>query len=373
MRIAYTYHAFCRRPYTGISKYLTRLIANLDSRDYCEARVFAPIFTDGFLPDLKGTLVAGHQIPVNSALTRPAARCLNSLLAPRQLARWKPDLVHETYYSANSSAPPGCGTVLTIYDMIHEIYPADFHRWDRTRQLKKSAVSRADHIICISENTRQDLVTLLNVPPDKTSVIYLGVDDREGEAFHSTDAEINSTLRGRPFLLFIGQRGGYKNFVGFVKAYASSAWLVNEFDVICFGGGVFSRHELELLDSLKIGDRIYQLGGNDKVLSDIFDHATLFVYPSLYEGFGLPPLEAMAHGCAVACSNVSSIPEVVGNAGAYFDPNDIESIRATLEDVTASEEKRRELHRIGFAQRAMFTWKKCAAETFSVYQKLCKH
>jgi glycosyltransferase involved in cell wall biosynthesis len=249
--------------------------------------------------------------------------------------------------------------------MIHEKFPDDFHRFDKTRELKKIAVSRADHIICISENTRQDLISLLNVPWEKTSVIHLGVDSPPNGLSCSPEEGIK-----RPYLLYIGQRGGYKNFLGLIKAYAVSADLTNDFDIICFGGGAFSKSEKKLFDQLKIGNKIHRAGGSDDILCRLFAHATLLVYPSLYEGFGLPPLEAMVHGCPVACSNTSSIPEVVGNAGAYFDPNDVESIRATLEDVATAQQKRQELSEAGFSRHKKFTWEKCAEETLSVYQRL---
>lgn len=368
MRVGYTYHAFCRQAYTGITRYLTRLISDLDSQDFCDVKVFAPFYTNNFLSNLKSELVSGHHISANSTITRPAIRYLNSLLVPRQLAQWKPALVHETYYSAKPSVRSECRTVLTVYDMIHEKFPDNFHRWDRTRQLKALAVSRADHIICISENTRRDLISLLNVPAEKISVVYLGVDNPKGKFLQTEEENSISSFRNRPYLLYIGQRGGYKNFLGLMKAYAASPNLTKEFDVICFGGGAFSKHELKFLNSLKINDKVYQINGKDNTLSHLFNQATLFIYPSLYEGFGLPLLEAMTHGCAVACSNTSSIPEVVGNAGAYFNPYDIESIRSTLEEATASENMRHKLTKNGFAQQEEFTWERCAKETFSVYQ-----
>ena len=216
--------------------------------------------------------------------------------------------------------------VLTIYDLIHERYPNSFINSVGTTRPKKIAANRADHVICISESTRRDLVEYCGVPEERTSVIYLGVDPNFGQVINTTER-----LNPRPFLLYVGARGGYKNFNGLVKAFAKSERLRQEFDLLCFGGGAISSSELELAMALGLRpNQLIQIGGSDNILVSLYKQASALVYPSLYEGFGIPPLEAMTVGCPVICSNSSSLPEVVGDAAETFNPLDMEAILAAL-------------------------------------------
>jgi len=230
--------------------------------------------------------------------------------------------------------------------------------------MKRIATQRADHVICISECTRKDLLEFFYLPEDKVSVVYLGF-DRLNPVISTVD------FKNKPYLLYVGQRRGYKNFEGFLRAYASSAWLRNNFDVVCFGGGIFSREETKLFEEFRLsGDQLIQVNGSDSKLANFYRDAALFVYPSLYEGFGIPPLEAMSLDCPVACSNSSSIPEVVGDAGEYFDPNDTESMRTAMERVLNSTSRRAELIERGRLRCTHFSWARCAEETLAVYRSL---
>jgi glycosyltransferase involved in cell wall biosynthesis len=116
--------------------------------------------------------------------------------------------------------------------------------------------------------------------------------------------------------------------------------------------------------------QVMQFGGSDQMLAGLYEHASAFIYPSLYEGFGIPPLEAMSYGCPVVCSKTSSIPEVVGDAGEYFDPADIESMRVAIERVVTSDSHRKLLIAKGRARLKYFSWDRCAAETLDLYMKL---
>jgi glycosyltransferase involved in cell wall biosynthesis len=177
--------------------------------------------------------------------------------------------------------------------------------------------------------------------------------------------------KSKPYLLYVGHRGGYKNFEGFLRAYASSLWLSDNFNVVCFGGGIFSRDEVALIKSLRLSmNHVIQVNGGDNKLASVYRDAALFVYPSLYEGFGIPPLEAMSLGCPVACSNTSSIPEVAGDAAEYFDPYDLDSMRTAMELVLSSEVRLNELIKLGKFRCARFSWDRCAKETLSVYKGL---
>ncbi len=174
-----------------------------------------------------------------------------------------------------------------------------------------------------------------------------------------------------PYFLYVGQRSGYKNFARLLNAYASLPRIRNEFDLISFGTNAFTPQEKEAIHSLGLDPmRVRHLSGDDASLAYLYRKATAFVYPSLYEGFGLPPLEAMSLGCPVLCSNTSSMPEVVGDAGLFFDPLDSEAIRQAMESVASSLELRRDLISRGTQRVKSFSYDRCAAETLAVYGSL---
>ena len=173
------------------------------------------------------------------------------------------------------------------------------------------------------------------------------------------------------FLLYVGNRGGYKNFLRLLEAYGTSPQLKMGYELICVGGGGFHADELKTMQALGLdSNQVMQLGGSDQLLARLYESASAFVFPSLYEGFGIPPLEAMSHDCPVVCSNTSSIPEVVGDAGEYFNPEDIENMRAAIERVVTSDSLRKLLIAKGRARLQFFSWDRCAAETLEVYSKL---
>lgn len=327
-------------------------------------RIIAPFYKNNYIKKvLQKSDISGIQVPSLPRSDR-ISKFLNGIVSPVLLRSFNPDIIHETYYGRSFWIPKKAKKILTVYDMIHEIFPTNFGNKDNISFLKKSAVQLADHIICISDNTKKDLINILDVECSKISVVHLG--------FTLTESKNSTNLSlPRPYLLYVGSRRSYKNFHRFFSAYASSDQLSKHFDVVCFGGGNFDLQELDFFNSLKISsDKIHQLSGDDAVLSQLYQGAVVFVYPSLYEGFGLPPLEAMSYGCAVACSGTSSIPEVVGKAAIMFDPSDQDSIRSALEKVCFDTALREMLVKLGFERIKNFSWRKCAIETHNVYKKI---
>jgi glycosyltransferase involved in cell wall biosynthesis len=182
---------------------------------------------------------------------------------------------------------------------------------------------------------------------------------------------LTEKIPDKPFLLYVGLRGGYKNFNRFLQAVASSTTLKSSFTVTAFGGGAFNAAEQSLIQTLGFQlNQIRQVSGDDALLAQHYSQASALVYPSTYEGFGLPPLEAMSLGCPVISSHASVMPEICGNAAEYFEPLDIESIRQAIEAVLSSIKRRDELIAKGLAQAAHYSWPICAERHLSVYQRL---
>jgi glycosyltransferase involved in cell wall biosynthesis len=365
MRIAFDPQVFLLQEYGGISRYVCSLARQLAAYPDVDARIIAPLHYNRHLDEVPEGIARGWRVPRVRKTTRLVCSA-SEFLARHAMREFRPMIVHETYYSRQSLAPKTARRVITVYDMVSERFPAEFGGGQFT-DTKKIAVSRADHVLCISENTRRDLIELFGIAPERTSVVYLGCDDLAPPV----DAGARNENVSRPYLLYVGSRGGYKNFAALIRAFASSSWLRSNFSVMCCGGGAFIPDELALFRQLQLSDvHVHQISGGDEILASMYKDAAAFVYPSLYEGFGIPPLEAMSLGCPVICGNTSSIPEVVGDAGEYFDPNDTESVRTAIENVLQSTNRSNDLVAKGHARRALFSWERCARETLDIYRSI---
>ena len=361
MRVLFDAQIFRQQRYGGISRYFCELATRLAADPVVFARIVAPHHRNEYLATLPQPLVLGWPSKRWKRLGK-VSRWAGHLLERRAIARVQPDVIHETYYWGSPLRHPGAGRVLTVYDMIHERFPQHFAPDEPTAASKRRAVAEADHVICISHSTKRDLIDILRVPESKVSVTHLSANIQPPPAPPPPD--------GAPYFLYVGDRGGYKNFLGVVEALGTSARL-REFRLACFGGGELKAEEWAAIDRAGIArDRIVQHHGDDAALARLYAGALCLVYPSLYEGFGIPPLEAMRCDCPVACSNTSSIPEVVGDAAASFDPMDTESIRHALEDVAGSEGRRAQLVECGRARLQTFSWDRCAAETLAIYRQI---
>jgi glycosyltransferase involved in cell wall biosynthesis len=362
-RIIYDDQTFALQQYGGISRYFCEVALRVAHQGTFDVHVVAPFHYNDYLAQ-SGVPTVGVHLAPRIPRTGRLYRAANAVLAPLVTRLAKPALVHQTYYKP-SRAPDSSCKILTVFDMIHELFPEGFPASDSTAADKRASVAQADHIICISQNTRSDLIRLLDVDPAKVSVTYLGC---SGLFEATADPSPQPGEPERPYILYVGHRAGYKNFANALRAYASSARLVQEFDFLAFGGFAFSVQERELFRSLGLRDgSVRRLTGDDAQLARAYRRARVLVYPSLYEGFGIPPLEAMSCGCPVAGSSTSSIPEVIGPAGELFDPHSVDSIAAALERVCLDEQRRARLITEGTARLERFSWDRCATETMGVY------
>lgn len=367
MKIAYDAQIFFEQEYGGVSRYFCEIASRISKFQDLQVSITAPMHINAYLEHLPPHIVSGFRLPGTDHLAL-SARGVGMLIGDLMLRSISPDIIHETYYFPYRLGPRRARRVLTIFDMIHERFASDFTATDRTARFKLMAAERADHILCISEATRRDVIELLGIPPDKISVIYLGFGLMNDAAPIASKTVPSSD---EPFILYVGNRGKYKNFSGLLQAYGTSPELQKRCRLVCFGAGSFNTAELEDIEKLGLnGGRVIQIGGDDQVLATLYKSAVAFVYPSLYEGFGIPPLEAMSFDCPVVCSKESSIPEVVGDAGKYFDPKNIEEMRDVIERTIESDSHRNELIEKGRQRLKMFSWDRCARETVDVYRKL---
>ena len=367
MKILYDHQIFTQQIYGGISRYFFELANHivLNKPEKVTVKIVSPFYKNNYLSaDNTNFLFRGFKLP---DFTKSAGLCsiMNSFFFPILSKHYNPNIIHQTYYDILKYKRIRAKKIITIHDMIHELFPDEFLKKDNTSKLKKIAVANADHRICVSKNTQNDLIKLFNVDIKKTTVIHHGFSLRTQEIK-------NPEKTHKPFLLYIGSRKGYKNFKRFIEAYAANK-IKNFFDLVIFGGGKINKDEIAIFDRLEIPRHsIKQVDGDDALLGGYYKNASLFIYPSLYEGFGIPPLEAMSYGCPVVCSNISSIPEVVGDGALLFDPYSVSSIKDNIISVLYDDKIRSSLILKGLKHVKKFSWERCAKETYKVYKEVLR-
>ena len=365
MKIAFDYQIFSQQSYGGISRYYSRLATELLKLEQ-DVSIFAGVHRNNYLSYLPNRVVKGRKLAKYPPKTAKLFQFANHYWSNYQISVLRPQVIHETYYSNFIHNLNNVPRIVTVHDIIHELFSETFNKSNIITQRKISTFNRADHIISISHNTKKDLIEFYGISPEKITVIHLA-----SNIFSHSNLNSIFPNSSKPFLLYVGPRDGYKNFNCFLEAVSLSQKLINEVDIVAFGGGVLSSAEQAIIHSLGFKNgQVRQIGGDDLVLSSLYKDAIAFVYPSLYEGFGIPPLEAMAHQCPVISSNSSSMPEVIGNAGEYFDPKDPESIKVAIENVVFSPSRIKDLKVKGLERIKDFSWQKCAQETLSVYEKI---
>ncbi len=279
--------------------------------------------------------------------------------------RGRMDVYHSTLYRCVPLVRARC-IVATHHDCVQERFPQWFPDLATIRRAKKQLYRQADAIICVSEASREDLLSFYDVSKAKTRVIYHGVArmTRDGDA-----AGKLRTQTSREHVLFVGSRAPYKNFNALLQAFHDTG-LGSSLDLLVLGGGALTPEQRALIAKLGLTGSVVSMPiVSDSILAEAYATAKLFVYPSLYEGFGFPPLEAMSVGCPVLTSRTSSIPEVCLDAPFYFDPRDQASFARALLQAIDDEDARRKAVERGRQVAARYSWGKCGEETLALYRE----
>jgi len=254
--------------------------------------------------------------------------------------------------------------IATHHDCAYEHFPSLFRNVPRIMKMRALQFAKADAIICPSEATRQDLHRFYDVPEHKTFVVYHGIPRLV------TAPAMIPPKSGRPFLLYVGSRAPYKNFRGLLLAF-SAAGLQKSFDIVVIGGGSPRRDEMDWIYTAAMSESVHFIPHvSDDVLAGYYTQAHLLVYPSLHEGFGFPPLEAMALGCPVVAACASCLPEICGLAACLFDPSSDDSFVEALKLSCYDEEWRHKARALGRHHAKQYTWDTCAQNTLAVYKSV---
>lgn len=358
MKILYDHQIFASQTYGGVSRYFAEVIrrlpasswevtATLSNNHY--ARRYGVVHCHTFLPDIdfrhKGRLMAEAGKPY-SAL---------------RLRYGQYDIYHPTNFDSFGLKHLGEHPMVVTY---HDTNFLTSHNHNsRMARLQHRSLRRADRIIAVSENTRCDLLSHFDIAPEKVEVIYHGVSTLPSEAF----ATIKSP--DYPYILYVGLRHAFKNFTTFAKAFALVAPRYPEVKVICTRTP-FSHEELRLFHSLGISDRMKVVVADEAMLARLYTDALLFIFPSRYEGFGMPILEAMAYGTPCALADASCFPEIGGEAALYFSPDDVGDVAEKMEQLLSSPSQRRYFATLGRRRAADFTWERSAQQHLNLYASL---
>ncbi|HTL32207.1 MAG TPA: glycosyltransferase family 1 protein [Kofleriaceae bacterium] len=367
MRVLFDHQIFSYQRFGGASRYFAELM-----------RVFHeqgdPQFDLGVATSPNAYLAAaqyyrGRTTGAIAGTPRFFATYARNVVQTRLAARRPHDVFHATFYSPDAlGSARGSRLVVTVLDMIPERFPEafDLHglygrfvtkRWIET---KRVMCERAAGILAISENTKQDIVELYGIPAERIVVTHLGN--------RLTGSREQAKPRGFPdrYVLFVGTRNTYKNFGLVLEALAQ----IPDVALACIGGGPFDDGEKARIAKHGLGDRVTQRNVSDDEMGACYAHAEAFVFPSRYEGFGIPILEAFACGCPALLARASCFPEIAGDAALYFDPDEADELRAALVRVLEDRTLADRLRALGHARARELTWESTAARTAAAYRDM---
>jgi glycosyltransferase involved in cell wall biosynthesis len=383
MKILYDHQIFSFHKFGGISRYFAQIIDHLPEDAQASIAIKysdnvylkQKLLVDGLLPlnHIYNTFLFGWKFKGKGGILNQlkkihpekydAGYC-NKQLSIELLKKQAFDIFQPTYYEDYFLEYIGNKPfVLTIHDMIHEIYP-EIQKEEITAVQKENLVKKAAHIIAVSENTKKDIIDIYNISEKTISVIY-----HANSLTNRQEAELNLPQK---YFLYVGARGNYKNFLFFARAIAPLLKQLKDTYVICTGSA-FSPTEIQFLDSLNIRKYFIHIFVEEKAFPEIYNKAIAFVFPSYYEGFGIPILEAFGSSCPVLLSDSSCFPEIAKDCALYFPPKDIQQMRRCLNEVIDNPSLRQSLIDKGNVRVKDFSWSEFANQTYAVYKRVLKN
>jgi glycosyltransferase involved in cell wall biosynthesis len=351
----------------GISRYFSQLFKNFENSNLVDYKLPLIYSENVYLKELnkikKYSFLEGKEFKGSYRLLTFLQK-LNRISSRYALSKGHFDVFHPTDYDTYFIELLGNKPyVITIYDMIHEVYAGEFFKKDDLSiERKRTLAQRASKIITISETSKRDIIKFYGMDEDKITVVHLA---------NSLDVNLCEQIKvPEQYLLFVGARGRYKNFNFFIKSIASLLKKYKQLYVICVGGSYFSTEEEIFLADLGIKDQILHYVVSDAQLVYLYKNAIAFVFPTLYEGFGLPMVEAAACGCPVVASDCDVLKEIGQDSALYFDGRSNDAIVHAVSQIIEDKNLRLEFISKGLVRAKDFSWVKAAKKTFDVYKSI---
>ena len=360
------------RKMTGVGNYVKNLLRELD-RIKTNDNIYLLNYKDSKKYNHLKTKIINNPL---KNITKSDYYLWHLYFLPHGLEKLDLELVHIPENASFSRRIRNMKKVITVYDLIAYLFPfqVDLLTAIRYKLLIPKVINNADKIITISENTKRDIIKNFGVAESKIKVIYLAA----GESYKElSNKEFNFIFKKyqlpRSYLFYVGNISKHKNVDKIIEAFKKIKSKTNYKLVIAGKLSFGSKDIKKKIKDLDLQDDVIFTGYvPEEDLPALYNGASLFVYPSFYEGFGLPPLEAMQCGCPVITSNTSSLPEVVGNAGIMVDPNDVDELAKQMERVLTNRRLQQKMRKAGLKQAKKFSWEKCARETLKVYEEVLK-
>ena len=368
MKVLYDHQCFVQQQFGGVSRYHFQLIKELNKLQVVEAKLSLK-YSNNFYINSDTSFGIKKFFPNNKFyFKRTILDYINRFSTIPALKKGDFDIFHPTYYNPYFlKYLKGKPFIIMAHDTIHETFPEIINLIDKTLDHKKATLYKARLIIANSHNTKNDLIRLYNIPSEKIEVVYLAASINKSLASSILKVDLPEK-----YILFVGNRDFYKNFNNFILAIEPLLRENKDLFLICAGGSVFTNEEKKFFNSKELENKIMYKSADDVALATLYANALAFIFPTLYEGFGIPALEAMNCDCPVVMSNTSSLPEVGGEAAIYFDPNNTDDMRDKIVSVIFNSDLRNELIMKSSIQRQKFSFEKTAKQTLEVYQKLFK-
>lgn len=368
MKILLDPQIFNAQVYGGISRYYTEVFSELNKDKKAVIEIPISFSKNEYL---KISSLYNNQQKRYSSLvnlmsklgisTRKMTKKRNQKKTIEALKKQDFDLFIPTYYDPYFLEFIGDKPfVLTVYDMIHELFPQYFSDGKEIVANKKLLMHKATKIIAVSQNTKKDIIKIYpDIDASKIEVIYHG---------NSIKVNDNKTISlPENYILFVGVRDNYKNFNFLLESIVDLFRADPTLELVCAGGGKFKKEELEFIRSLNLENRISQRNFNEDELGLFYKNAKCFVFPSMYEGFGIPVLESMACGCPIVLTNNSSFPEVAGEAGIFYELDNKTDLKTKIESVLHNENLREEYSQKGLKQVQKFNWEDASQRCYDLY------
>ena len=370
MRILFDDEVFFRQRFGGVSRIFAKLVEGIEQMPQHHLLFNCMYSENEYLLELKpqiNSFFKPYPFPLKGKLVRGIYGRYSHWQTIKSIKKNNADVFHPTFYAdyyLKALIQENMPLVFTVHDLIHEQTPNNAH-YAEMAKIKADNIKIAKQIIVVSAHTKKDLLRIYPyVNPEQVNIIPL--------AQSLPEQGIKPKKLPDNYILFTGERGGYKNFISLLNAFAELSKINPDVHLYCAGSASFSNDELALAQKLNVNNKLHHAKLSDAELRYVYQHAKLFVFPSTYEGFGMPMLEAFSAETPVVAHHATSLPEVGGDAAYYVDATDVKKLTNAINQVLTNTKLQQELVKKGKIREQQFTWQNHISLTLQVYQKAVK-